>query len=72
MANFYLLVFIGICTAILLWSINRVERIYQFPFFMVSVFLSFILPQAIADSLTKYSVFLQNIVTEWNSKLICS
>jgi len=72
MANFYLLVFISICVAILLWSMIRLERIYQFPFFMVSVFLSFILPQAIADSLTKYSVFLQNIVTEWNSKLICS
>lgn len=48
MPNFYLFLFIGVCTAIFLWSINRVERIYQFPFFMVSVFLSFILPQAIA------------------------
>lgn len=55
MADFYLLVFIGICTAILAWSIIRLERIYQYPFSMMSVFLPFILilPQAIADSLTK-------------------
>jgi hypothetical protein len=51
-ADFYLLVFISICVAILLWSMIRLERIYQFPFFMVSVFLSFILPQAI--SLTEH------------------
>jgi hypothetical protein len=51
MANFYLFIFISICIVIICWSIIRLERIYQFPFFMVSVFLSFILPQAIADSL---------------------
>lgn len=48
MADTYLFLFITICIAIVGWSIVRLERIYQFPFFMVSTFLSFILPQAIA------------------------
>lgn len=48
MADFYLFIFISICIVIIYWSIIRLERIYQFPFFMVSVFLSFVLPQAIA------------------------
>ncbi|MGY6529659.1 MAG: hypothetical protein ACXITR_06985 [Cyanobacterium sp.] len=48
MADTYLFIFITICGAIVGWSIIRLERIYQFPFFMASVFLSFIIPQAIA------------------------
>ncbi|WP_241537555.1 hypothetical protein [Cyanobacterium aponinum] len=48
MADTYLFLFITICVAIVGWSIIHLERIYQFPFFMASVFLSFILPQAIA------------------------
>ena len=48
MADTSLFIFITICGAIVGWSIIRLERIYQFPFFMASVFLSFILPQAIA------------------------
>ena len=48
MADFYLFVFIALCIAIIGWSIIRLERIYQFPFFMAATFLSFILPQAIA------------------------
>lgn len=48
MADTYLFLFITICVAMIAWSIIRLERIYQFPFFMASVFLSFILPQAIA------------------------
>ena len=48
MADAYLSLFITICIAIVGWSIIRLERIYQFPFFMASVFLSFILPQAIS------------------------
>jgi hypothetical protein len=48
MADFYLFIFISICMAIVGWSVIYLERIYQFPFFMVSVFLSFVLPQAIA------------------------
>jgi hypothetical protein len=48
MADFYLLIFVSICIGILVWSVVRIERVYQFPFFMVSIFLSFILPQAIS------------------------
>ena len=48
MADFYLFIFITICIAIVGWSVISLERIYQFPFFMASVFLSFVLPQAIA------------------------
>ena len=48
MAETYLSLFIGICLAIVAWSLIRLERIYQYPFFMASIFLSFILPQAIS------------------------
>ncbi|MGL5033788.1 MAG: hypothetical protein ACRC6M_08305, partial [Microcystaceae cyanobacterium] len=34
--------------AIVGWSLIYVERLYQYPFFMASIFLAFILPQAIA------------------------
>ncbi|WP_272943049.1 hypothetical protein [Geminocystis herdmanii] len=40
MADLYLFLFITICIAIVGWSIVRLERIYQFPFFMASVFFS--------------------------------
>jgi hypothetical protein len=46
LAYIYLYLFILICVATVGWSIIRLERIYQYPFFMASVFLSFILPQA--------------------------
>jgi hypothetical protein len=52
MTDFSLLVLTNIRTT-LVWSIDRVDRIYQFPFFMMFTFPSFILPQVIADSLTK-------------------
>lgn len=48
MADFYLFVLITLCIAIIGWSIIRLERMYQFPFFMAATFLSFVLPQAIA------------------------
>lgn len=37
-----------ICVGLLGWGIVRPERVYQFPFFMGAIFVSFILPQAIA------------------------
>jgi hypothetical protein len=37
--------FIIICLGLLVWGIIRIERIYQYPFFMGSIFLSFLLPQ---------------------------
>ena len=48
MSETFLFLFIGICAAIVAWSLIRVERVYQYPFFMTAIFLSFILPQAIA------------------------
>lgn len=47
MAEIYLDLLIGICIAIVGWSLIRLERIYQYPFFMASIFISFILPQAV-------------------------
>lgn len=46
LAYTFLYLFIVICVAIVAWSTIRLERIYQYPFFMISVFLSYILPQA--------------------------
>jgi len=46
MAELYLSLFIFICFSIVGWSIIRLERVYQFPFFMAAIFISFILPQA--------------------------
>lgn len=37
--------FIIICFAILVWSIVKIERIYQFPTFMASIFFMFLFPQ---------------------------
>jgi hypothetical protein len=48
MSETYLYLFIGICIAITAWGIISLERVYQYPFFMVTIFLSFILPQAIS------------------------
>jgi hypothetical protein len=46
MAETYRDLLVLICLALLGWGVIRVERIYQYPFFMGSLFLSFILPQA--------------------------
>ncbi|MEH1963215.1 MAG: hypothetical protein V7L05_25875 [Nostoc sp.] len=53
MAEIYLYLFIGICIALIAWGLIRLERVYQYPFFMAAIFISFILPQAIA--LVNYS-----------------
>lgn len=44
--EYYLYLFVGICSAILIWSMIRLERVYQYPFFMTSIFVSFLVPQA--------------------------
>lgn len=44
----YLDFFNLICLGLLGWGFIRAERAYQFPFFMGAIFVSFILPQAIA------------------------
>jgi hypothetical protein len=46
MAEIYFYSFILICLAILGWGMLRLERVYQYPFVMAAIFLSFIAPQA--------------------------
>lgn len=48
MVEVYKYLLILICLGILGWGIIRVERIYQYPFFMGALFTSFIVPQAFA------------------------
>jgi len=50
MAELYLYLLIAICAGLLYWGLIRHERVYQYPFFMGGIFVSFILPQAIALS----------------------
>lgn len=45
MPQIYCNLLIIICIALLGWGVIRVERIYQYPFFMGIMFVSFILPQ---------------------------
>lgn len=35
-----------ICIGLLVWGLIRIERIYQYPFFMGAIFVSFLVPQA--------------------------
>ena len=37
-----------ICAGLLIWGLIRIERIYQYPFFMGAIFMSFLVPQAYA------------------------
>lgn len=46
MAETYRDLLILICLCLLGWGLIRIERIYQYPFFMGSMFVSFLLPQA--------------------------
>lgn len=48
MIEFYRDLLIIICLGLLSWGVIRIERIYQYPFFMGSIFTSFILPQALS------------------------
>ena len=48
MVDIYLWLFIAVCIGLLGWGLARPERVYQYPFFMGGIFVSFILPQAIA------------------------
>lgn len=50
MADLYLWLLIIVCFLLLGWGLIRLERIYQYPFFMGGIFSTFILPQAIALS----------------------
>jgi hypothetical protein len=46
MTELYLYLFIAICIGLIGWGLLRIERAYQYPFFMGSIFVSFIIPQA--------------------------
>lgn len=50
MAETYRDLLVLICIGLLGWGLIRIERIYQYPFFMGAMFISFILPQAFALS----------------------
>ncbi len=48
MVEVYRNILVIICLGLLVWGVIRIERIYQYPFFMGCMFISFILPQAFA------------------------
>ena len=48
MAEFYFSLFLIISLCLLGWGLMRLERAYQYPFFMGATFLIFIVPQAFA------------------------
>ena len=48
MVELFRYLLIGICALIVMWGIVKIERIYQFPFFMASMVITFILPQVSA------------------------
>ena len=48
MAEVYLNLLVIVCLGLLGWGLIRIERIYQYPFFMGAIFTSFLLPQAFA------------------------
>ena len=48
MIELYFWLFLAICFGLLGWGMTRPDRIYQYPFLMGGIFVSFILPQAVA------------------------
>ncbi len=48
MAQIYLDILVIICLGLIAWGLVCLERVYQYPFFMGSIFISFLLPQAFA------------------------
>ncbi|MEH1827703.1 MAG: hypothetical protein V7L22_20590 [Nostoc sp.] len=48
MVEVYRDLLIIICICLLGWGLIRIERVYQYPFFMGSMFVSFLLPQVFA------------------------
>jgi hypothetical protein len=48
MADAYLAFLILFCIAALGWGIEKMSRVYQFPFFMGGIFIAFLVPQAIS------------------------
>jgi hypothetical protein len=50
MSNIWVICLIGLCIALLMWGLVKRDRVLQYPFFMGGIFLSFLVPQAIALS----------------------
>ena len=48
MAEIYRNLLVIVCLGLLGWGLIRIERIYQYPFFMGVIFISFLVPQAFA------------------------
>ncbi len=48
MTQVYFYLLIVICFGILIWGLQKTERVYQYPFIIGTIFTAFILPQAIA------------------------
>ena len=48
MAETYRNLLVIVCLGLFVWGLIRIERIYQYPFFMGAIFLSFLVPQAFA------------------------
>jgi len=48
MAEIYRNLLVIVCLGLLGWGLIRIERIYQYPFFMGAIFVSFLIPQAFA------------------------
>ena len=48
MVEIYRNLLVIICFGLLIWGFIRIERIYQYPFFMGVIFMSFLVPQAFA------------------------
>ena len=48
MVNLYLYLFILICSGLIFWGMVRLERVYQYPFFMGAIFVTFLIPQVFA------------------------
>ena len=48
MAEIYRNLLVIVCLGLLGWGLIRIERIYQYPFFMGAIFISFLVPQAFA------------------------
>jgi hypothetical protein len=45
MVEFLRITFMALCFAQILWGLVKLERVYQYPFFMAAIFIAFILPQ---------------------------
>ena len=72
MHHFYLSLFIIVCFGLLGWGMMRLERVYQYPFFMGATFVSFIVPQAFALSNNPESISEQALARVFLMACLCA